>query len=133
MVELAKARDIDPNKFLIGIGQEKMAVPTIEEDIVAMAANAANKIVTKEDKELIDQVIFATESGFDFSKSAATYIHQMLGIQPFSKAYEVKHACYGGTAGLISAFNYIKLNPERKVLVIMSDISRYGLNSGGEA
>ncbi|MGO4941892.1 hydroxymethylglutaryl-CoA synthase [Ruoffia tabacinasalis] len=133
MVELAKARDIDPNKFLIGIGQEKMAVPTIEEDIVAMAANAANRIVTEEDKELIDQVIFATESGFDFSKSAATYIHQMLGIQPFAKAYEVKHACYGGTAALISAFNYVKLNPERKVLVIMSDISRYGLNSGGEA
>lgn len=133
MVQLAEAREIDPNKFLIGIGQEKMAVPTIEEDIVAMGANAARRIVTEEDRDLIDQVIFATETGVDFSKSAATYIHQMLGIQPFAKAFEVKHACYGGTAGLLSACDYVRLNPERKVLVIMSDISRYGLNSGGEA
>lgn len=132
MVKLAEARGIDPNKYVIGIGQDQMAVPTIEEDIVAMGANAANQIVKEEDRDLIDQVIFATETGIDFSKSAATYVHNLLDIQPFAKSYEVKHACYGGTAALLTACDYVRLNPDRKVLVITSDISRYGLNSGGE-
>ena len=132
MAELALARDVDPNKYIIGIGQNQMAVPTIVEDIVSMGANAANQIVSEEDKQLIDQIIFATESGTDYSKSAATYIHNLLNIQPFAKSYEVKHACYGGTAALLAASDYVRLNPDRKVLVIMSDISRYGLKSGGE-
>ncbi|XJS11763.1 hydroxymethylglutaryl-CoA synthase [Aerococcaceae bacterium WGS1372] len=132
MEELAHARDVDPNKYTIGIGQDQMAVPTIVEDIVSMGANAAFQIVKESDKDLIDQVIFATESGIDYSKSAATYIHSLLNIQSFAKSFEVKHACYGGTAALLSASDYVRLNPDRKVLVIMSDISRYGLNSGGE-
>lgn len=132
MVELALARDVNPNKYIIGIGQNQMAVPTIVEDIVSMGANAANQIISEEDKQLIDQIIFATESGTDYSKSAATYIHNLLNIQPFAKSYEVKHACYGGTAALLAASDYVRLNPDRKVLVIMSDISRYGLKSGGE-
>lgn len=132
MVELAQARDVDPNKYIIGIGQDQMAVPTLEEDIVSMGANAASQIVTEEDKELIDQVIFATESGIDYSKSAASYVHSLINIQPFAKSFELKHACYAGTAGILSACDYVRLNPERKVLVIMSDIAKYGLNSGGE-
>ncbi|MDO4432834.1 MAG: hydroxymethylglutaryl-CoA synthase [Aerococcaceae bacterium] len=132
MTELAQERGIEPEKLTIGIGQDRMAVPTIREDIVTMGANAARQILSEEDKQQIDQIIFATESGFDFSKSAATYIHELLGIQPFAKSYEIKQACYGATAGLQSACDYVRLRPERKVLVIASDIAKYGLNTPGE-
>lgn len=132
MEDLADARGIDPNKFLIGIGQAEMAVPTIDMDIVAMAANACEQIIDEADKQLIDQVIFATESSFDYSKAGATYLHGMLGIQPFAKVFEIKQACYGGTAGIQMACDYVRLRPNRKVLVVMSDISKYGLNTGGE-
>ncbi|MCW6658869.1 hydroxymethylglutaryl-CoA synthase [Aerococcaceae bacterium NML191292] len=133
MTELAKARNIDPNKLTIGIGQDRMTVPTLCEDIVTMAANAALQILDDSDKAAIDQIIFATESSFDFSKAAATYLHELLEIQPYAKAYELKQACYGTTAGVQIAADYVRLRPNRKVLVIASDIARYGLNTPGEA
>lgn len=132
MKELATHRGIDPNKWTIGIGQDKMAVPTQVTDVVAMAANAAEQILTTEDKQLIDQVIVGSESGVDFSKSIATFVHQMLEIQPNVKAFEIKQACYGATAALQMACDYVRLRPERKVLVIATDIAKYGLESAGE-
>ena len=53
MAKLAKAREVDPNKYLIGIGQEKMAVIPPTQDAVTLAANAAASIITKEDMEKI--------------------------------------------------------------------------------
>lgn len=130
---LAEARNIDPKKYTVGIGQEKMAVTPLTQDTVSMGANAAQPIVSKKDAEMIDMVILGTESGFDYSKAGATYIHQLLGIQPFARSIEIKQACYGATAGLMMAKDYIKTHPERKVLVIASDIARYGLDTPGEA
>lgn len=132
MTELAQARGIDSAKLTIGIGQDRMAVTTQCEDIVTMAANAALQILDAEDRASIDQIIFATESSFDFSKAAATYLHELLDIQPYAKAYELKQACYGTTAGVQIAADYVRLRPDRKVLVIASDIARYGLNTPGE-
>ncbi|MBG9981791.1 hydroxymethylglutaryl-CoA synthase [Aerococcaceae bacterium DSM 111020] len=132
MVELAEARGIDPNKYTIGLQQDLMAVIPVWEDIVTMGANAAQQIIDDADRSLIDQVIFATESSFDYSKSAATYIHRLLDIQPQAASFEVKQACYAGTAGLMMAVNYVRLNPNRRALVITSDIARYGLESSGE-
>lgn len=63
MAKLAQARNEDPNKYLIGIGQNKMAVIPPTQDAVTLAANAAAKVLTVEDKEVIDLVIVATESG----------------------------------------------------------------------
>lgn len=130
---LAVARQIDPKKYTVGIGQEKMAVTPLTQDTVSMGANAAEPIVSKEDVELIDMVILGTESGFDYSKAGATYIHQLLNIQPFARSIEIKQACYGATAGLMMAKDYIQSHPDRKVLVIASDIARYGLETPGEA
>lgn len=129
---LAEYRGVDPDKWTIGIGQEKMAVATLASDVVAMAANAAQQILSEEDKQSIDQIIIGTESGVDFSKSIATFVHQLVGIQPFAKAFEIKQACYGATAAVQLASDYVRLRPDRKVLVIATDIARYGLETGGE-
>lgn len=132
MVELAEARDVDPNKYLIGIGQEKMGIADKAYDVVAMAANAAQQILSDEDKEEIDMVLFATETGVDFSKAGATWIHDLLGIQPYARSIELKQACYSATAGIQLAMGHIALHPESKVLVLASDIAKYGVNTGGE-
>ncbi|MDE8070574.1 hydroxymethylglutaryl-CoA synthase [Erysipelothrix rhusiopathiae] len=133
MVDLAHARRIDPNKYTLGLGQDLQAVCPISQDTVTLGANAASKILSDADKEAIDLVILATESGIDQSKAGATSIHTLLGINPFARCIEVKQACYGATAGLQLAKGHIALNPNKKALVIASDISRYGLNTGGEA
>jgi hydroxymethylglutaryl-CoA synthase len=48
------------------------------------------------------------------------------------RAIEIKEACYGGTAGLQLAADFVRAHPGAKVLVIAADIARYGLNTGGE-
>lgn len=131
--ELAEFRGVDPNKWVIGLGQEKMAIVPNDQDIVSMGANACNSILDDSDKQAIDQIIFATESGIDYSKSAATYIHELLNIQAFARSYEMKQACYSATAALQTACDYVRLRPDRKVLVVSSDISKYGLQSSGES
>lgn len=131
MKDLALARNEDPNKYLIGLGQEQMAVPNVNQDPVSLAANAAYPIV-KDAKEDIDLILFATETGIDFSKAAATSLHALLDLPHQARAIELKQACYSATAALYLAANHVKANPNKKALVIASDISRYGLNTAGE-
>src|SRR5699024_12304704 len=56
----------------------------------------------------------------------------MLNIQPFARCIEMKEACYSATAAIQLAKDFLSNRPDKKVLVIASDIARYGLNSGGE-
>lgn len=132
MNKLAIARNQEPEKFTIGIGQDEMAVAPITQDPVTLAANAAWNMLDEADKEQIDFVIFGTESGIDHSKSAAVYVHHLLGLKKEARAIEMKQACYGGTAAIQLAKGHIALNPSSKVLVLASDIARYGLNTPGE-
>ena len=132
LADLAAARNVDPNKFKIGLLQSEMAVTPVTQDIVTLGAQAAASILTEEDKQAIDMVIVGTESSVDQSKAAAVVIHSLLGIQPFARSIEMKEACYGATAGLSLAKTHIAQNPDSKVLVIASDIAKYGIASGGE-
>lgn len=133
MNNLAKARDVEPEKFTIGIGQEKMSLAPITQDPVTLAANAALKILDEQDKQEIDFVIFGTETGIDSSKSAGVYVHQLLGLNPEARTIEVKQACYGATAAIQMAKGHIALHPNSRVLVLGSDIARYGLHTSGES
>lgn len=132
MAALANARGVDPNKYLIGIGQERMAVAQKTQDIVTLAMNAATRIVDDEDRNTIDLVLFATESSVDESKAAAVTVHHLLGLNPFARSVELKQACFAGTAALQMALDHVRLRPNSRVLVIAADIAKYGLKSGGE-
>jgi hydroxymethylglutaryl-CoA synthase len=133
MSDLADARQTDPDKYSIGLGQVQMGVPQISQDIVTMAANAADSILSKKDCAEIDLIIFATESSFDESKSAAIYVQKLLDINPKTRSIEIKQACYSATAGIQFARGHILQNPNSKVLILASDIAKYGLNTPGEA
>ncbi|MCC5889926.1 MAG: hydroxymethylglutaryl-CoA synthase [Alkalibacterium sp.] len=132
MEKLAEVRGVDPAKYTIGIGQEKMAIAPLYHDSVSLAANAALSILDDEDREKIDFVLFGSESGVDHSKSGAVWVHHLTGIQNEARCVELKHACYGATAGIKMAMGHVALNPDKKVLVLGADIAKYGLNTGGE-
>lgn len=132
MNDLAVARDVEPEKFTIGIGQDEMSVAPITQDPVTLAANAALQIMDETDREKIDFVMFGTESGIDHSKSAGVYVHRLLNLKASARTIELKQACYGATAALQLAKGHVALNPDSKVLVLASDIARYGLNTAGE-
>lgn len=132
MHELAIARGIDPNKFTIGIGQSQQAVPPNHQDIVTLGAQAALPLMPYIDSNRLKMVIVGTESGVDASKSSALYIHKLLNLSEWVRCVEVKEACYGGTAALMMARDYVLAHPGAQVLVIASDIARYGVGTPGE-
>ncbi|WP_283678664.1 hydroxymethylglutaryl-CoA synthase [Lentilactobacillus sp. Marseille-Q4993] len=132
MDELAKSRQEDPNKYKIGIGQMQQSVIPASQDVVTLAANASDRILTAADKEKITMVVFGTETGVDNSKAASMYLQELLGLRKEARAFEVKQACYGATAGVQMAIDYLTLHPDEKVLVIGADIARYGLQTAGE-
>ena len=130
--DLAAARATDPEKLSNGLLLKELSIAPLTEDIITLGATAADPILTSEDKEKIDMVIVATESSIDQSKAAAVFIHGLLAIQPFARSFEIKEACYGATAALDYAKLHIEKYPDSKVLVIASDIAKYGINTPGE-
>lgn len=133
IADLAKARNINANKYVKGLLQLEMSIAPITQDIVTLGATAASEFLTEEDKKNIDMIIICTESGIDQSKSASIFIHSLLGLSPFTRAIEVKEACYGGTAAIAIAKNHVVSNPEASVLVITSDLAKYGIGATGES
>lgn len=131
MTDLAHARGEDPNKYLIGIGQEKQAVVPPTQDIVTLGAQAAAKLPADKLKR-VRTIIVATESGVDNSKASAMYIKHLLKLDDNIRVIELKEACYAATAGLQFAKGMVALEPQTYVLVIAADIARYGLNTPGE-
>lgn len=132
LAELAKVRGVDPNKYLIGIGQSEQAVLPPTQDIVTLGATAADKLLNERDRERIDTVIVATESGIDNSKASAIYVKHLLNLDDYVRTVEVKEACYSATAAIQFARGLVALNPQKAVLVIAADVARYGLKTAGE-
>lgn len=130
--ELALERQIDPNKYTIGIGQSYMSLPSPDEDIVTMGAEAAKPLVDQIDPSSIRLLLFATESGIDHSKAAGIWVHHLLNLAPTCRVVELKQACYSATCALQLAASYINQHPHHKALVIASDVARYGLRTSGE-
>lgn len=127
---LAAARGLDPIRFEKLMMQEKsVAMPY--EDPVSYAVNAAKPLVdmmSEVEKQSIELLIVCTESGIDFGKSISTYVHDYLKLSRHCRLFEVKQACYSGTAGLQMAVNFVLSETSArnaKALVIASDISRF--------
>ena len=129
---LASLYEKDPAGYYDVLGQEKMAVPAPDEDPVTLGANAAWQITNNIDKSEIKTLYFATESGIDQSKAAGMYLHRLLGLGSDCRVVELKQACYSATFALRSALQDAELNPNRKSLIVASDIARYGLGNPGE-
>lgn len=130
---LAHARGVDYNKFYVGLGQHQMSIVPPDEDIVTMAANAAIRALRDIDYQTIDTVLFATESSIDQSKAAGVFVHYLLGLPEACRILELKQACYSATGAIQLVAPKLIQNPDKKVLLVASDVSRYGLNTAGES
>jgi hydroxymethylglutaryl-CoA synthase len=61
------------------------------------------------------------------------YVHSLLGLPSATRVVELKQACYGATAALQFAIGLVRRDPAQRVLVIASDVSKYEVDSPGEA
>lgn len=123
--ELFLARDLDQRRFEnLMMRRKSVGLPC--EDAVTNAVNAAKPLVdalAPDEREMVELVIVGTESGVDFGKPISTYVHEALGLPRRCRSFEVKHACYGGTAALQMAAAFVGTHPdpEVKALVIAAD------------
>ncbi|WP_088833751.1 hydroxymethylglutaryl-CoA synthase family protein [Paenibacillus tyrfis] len=137
VMDLARHRNLDIPRFEnLLMKQKAVALPF--EDPVTFAVNAAKPVVdalSEEEKNRIELLITCTESGIDFGKSLSTYVHHHLGLNRTCRLFEIKQACYSGTAGFQMAINFIlsQVSPGAKALVVATDISRFLAVEGGDA
>ncbi len=124
---LFEARKLNLDRFE-NLSMKRKAVGLPCEDPITHAVNAAKPIVARlgeAEKERIELVISASESGIDFGKSIANYAHEHLGLNRTCRVFEIKQACYAGTAALQMAANFVAsgVSPGAKALVIATDVS----------
>lgn len=137
VMELARHRQLDTTRFENLLMKEKtVALPY--EDPVTCGVNAAKPILdslSEAEKDRIEMLVTCTESGIDFGKSVSTYIHHHLGLNKNCRLFELKQACYSGTAGFQNAVNFIlsRTSPGAKALVVATDITRFMVAEAGEA
>ena len=134
--DLARARGVDPAKWTVGLGAREMAVAEPGEDTVSLAAEAgrrALKAASLDPREL-GMLVVGTETGVDHSKAVASFVHGLLDLPRAMRVFDTQHACYGGTAGLLAATEWIAsgAGAGKAALVICSDIARYGCGTAGE-
>lgn len=127
VTEVFRARQLDMAR-LSNLMMRRKSVNLPVEDPVTNAVNAARPLVERmgeEEKQAIEFVIVGTESGLDFGKPISTYIAHYLGLPKTCRSFEVKHACYGGTAALQTAAAMVATTPRPgvKALVIAADAS----------
>ncbi|CCQ34621.1 3-hydroxy-3-methylglutaryl-coenzyme A synthase protein [Halorhabdus tiamatea SARL4B] len=132
----------DPEKYTKGLGLHASSFPDVYEDIVTMGANAAKRLMDRKGLEPDDigRIDVATESAFDHSKPASTYIAGCLedvyeGDFHHANKGERKFACVAGTQAVDDAVNWIQAgkNRGRAALVIATDTALYERGDSGEA
>ncbi|MBX3215788.1 MAG: hydroxymethylglutaryl-CoA synthase [Labilithrix sp.] len=136
LVDLAAARDVPSDKYTKGLGAIRMAIAGRHEDPVTLATDAASRLFARAgvDASRIGYMAVGTETGIDHSKPVASYVHGLLGLPAACRVFDTKHACFGGTAALMGAVEWIASGAARgrSALVVCSDIARYALGSPGE-
>ncbi len=106
--------------------QKSLGLPF--EDPITSAVNAAKPIVDAldpEEKDRIEILVTSTESGIDYSKSVASYVHRYLGLSGRCRVMEAKQACYAATGAVQMGVAYVAsgISPGAKVLVIATDVT----------
>jgi hydroxymethylglutaryl-CoA synthase len=134
MRTLAEARDHDPRHPLDELWVDARSLNPPWEDPVTTAVNAALAVMTPELRRQIELIVVGTESSPDHGKPISTYVQRYCGIQPNCRNFEAKHACYGGTSGLMMAAHWVASGaaPGAKALVVTSDQSRMHLGQPWE-
>ena len=138
--DLAVNRHIEPDKLIKGLGLQRMSFPDVHQDAVTFAANAVLKLLKNENlkPQEISRIYVGTESSVDGSKPIGSYIvgllEQIYGVRSFANCdvVDLTFACIGAVDALQNCVDYIRLNPDRKALVVATDVAKYDLGSTGE-
>ncbi|KAF7364271.1 3-hydroxy-3-methylglutaryl coenzyme A synthase [Mycena sanguinolenta] len=122
---------VSKGKYTIGLGQEYMAWTDDREDINSFALNAVSGLLEKYsiDPKSIGRIDVGTETMVDKSKSVKTTLMSLFAESGnFDiEGIDSKNACYGSTAALYNAINWVESSSwdGRNAIVVAGDIAIY--------
>ncbi|KAG6840568.1 ATP-dependent 5'-3' DNA helicase hcs1 [Blastosporella zonata] len=129
--DLEEFDGVPKGKYTIGLGQEYMAWPDDREDINSFMLNAVAGLLKKYniDPKSIGRIDVGTETIIDKSKSVKTTLMDLFAdAGNFDiEGIDSKNACYGSTAALFNAINWIESSSwdGRNAIVVGGDIAVY--------
>ncbi|KZT38172.1 putative hydroxymethylglutaryl-CoA synthase [Sistotremastrum suecicum HHB10207 ss-3] len=118
-------------KYTIGLGQEYMACTDDREDINSFALTVVSSLLEKYniDPKSIGRLDVGTETIIDKSKSVKTVLMDLFAASGNTdiEGIDSKNACYGSTAALFNAINWIESSSwdGRNAIVFAGDIAIY--------
>ncbi|EFJ49546.1 hypothetical protein VOLCADRAFT_59473 [Volvox carteri f. nagariensis] len=122
-----------PGKYTRGLEQEAMSFCSDREDVVSMALTVAKSLMDKYRVRPaeVGHLQVATESAVDRSKSIKSHLmtlwRRAVGGGPPAEGVDCVHACYGGTAALLAAVDWVESRrwDGRLALVVAADVALY--------
>jgi len=129
--ELEVFHGVSPGKYQVGLGQTRMAITSDHEDIHSLCLTVTKRLMEKaaiSPKE-VGFLMVGTETLLDKSKSIKTVLMQLFEeAQNFDiQGLDTTNACFGGTASLHSAVDWIESSSwdGRYAIVVCGDIAVY--------
>ncbi|KAF7308385.1 3-hydroxy-3-methylglutaryl coenzyme A synthase [Mycena chlorophos] len=131
LADLEDYNGVSKGKYTIGLGQQYMAFTDDREDINSFALNAVSNLLNKYeiDPKSIGRLDVGTETLVDKSKSVKTTLMRLFAESGNHdiEGVDSKNACYGSTAALFNAINWIESSSwdGRNAIVVAGDIAVY--------
>ncbi|XP_037046869.1 hydroxymethylglutaryl-CoA synthase 1 [Bradysia coprophila] len=133
--ELEKFDGASAGKYTIGLGQSRMGFCTDREDINSLALTVVNKLLdrNKVPHSRIGRLEVGTETIIDKSKSVKSVLMQLFeshGVTDL-EGIDTTNACYGGTAAVFNAINWVESSSwdGRLAIAVCGDIAVYAKGS----
>ena len=139
--DLAEKRGIEPVKLEKGLGLHKMGFPDVHEDAATFAAESLLKLIRdyQINPKDVARIYLGTESAIDAAKPTASYAMKMVekvleaefGERCFKNCdvVDMTFACIGAVDALHNSLDFVRVNPDKKAVVIASDYAKYELAS----
>ncbi|CAE6433114.1 unnamed protein product [Rhizoctonia solani] len=130
-VDLETYDGVSAGKYTVGLGQEFMAYTDDKEDINSFALSTISSLLEKYDidPKSIGRLEVGTETLVDKSKSVKTVLMDLFSASGnFDiEGIDSKNACYGSTAALFNAVNWVESRSwdGRYAIVFAGDIAVY--------
>jgi hydroxymethylglutaryl-CoA synthase len=132
--ELCKARGLDAERTCSDLMIDERSVNPPWEDAVTLGVNAAEPLLSEEDRKSIGLLLVGTESSVDQEKPVSSWVHHFLRLPSDCLNLEIKHACFAATGALELAKAWL-VSPVargRKALIVSTDQTTLTLNESWE-
>lgn len=133
--ELETFDQVSAGKYTIGLGQSRMGFCSDREDINSLCLTVVQQLLERNaiDHKQIGRLEVGTETIIDKSKSVKTVLMQLFTEHGVSdlEGVDTTNACYGGTAALFNAVNWVESSSwdGRLAIVVCGDIAVYAKGS----